>query len=119
MAEATLTDLTNRLDRLERANRRWKVVGSIVAATLATVTVLNLVLLVGTTRSLVRAITGTESAEQDAESEEAAVEEKIVAKRFILVDDDGTARAVLAIRPDGTPALAFSGKDGKIVWKAP
>ncbi len=41
------------------------------------------------------------------------------ARAFVLVDDEGRPRAALAMRPDGTPALAFSTDDGRIIWKAP
>jgi len=50
---------------------------------------------------------------------EAAVDEEVRAHAFVLVDDEGQPRAALAMRPDGTPALAFTGPDGNITWKAP
>lgn len=114
MNALTLDALAPRLDRLERVNRRWKIIGSIVGALLALVTALNFVLLIGAARSLVRALSGSDS---DEEAE--AVEEEVRARRFVLVDEGGAVRAMLAMRPDGSVALAFSDEKGNVVWKAP
>lgn len=114
MSEPTLGILAQRLDRLERVHRRWKIIGSIVGALLALVTALNFVLLVGTARSLVRALSGA-----DSEEEAEAVEDEVRARRFVLVDEAGAVRAMLAMRPDGSVALAFSDEKGNVVWKAP
>jgi len=111
--------LIQRLDRLERSARRLRIGGAVILAILALLTVLNLLLLVGTARSLVRIVGGGDSAQDDAGSEEGDVEEEVRARAFVLVDDDGNPRAVLAVRADGTPALAFSDQGGKVIWKAP
>ena len=55
----------------------------------------------------------------EAPRPEAAVDDEVRAHAFVLVDDEGQPRAALAMRPDGTPALAFTGPDGNITWKAP
>lgn len=118
MNESTPDTLTQRFDRLERETRRWKVFGSIAAVILAAVTVVNLVLLVVTTRSLMRAMS-KEAADENTEAEETAVEEEVRAKRFVLVDDAGRLRAVLAMRAEGAVGLAFADADGNIIWRAP
>lgn len=115
MSEPTPDVLAQRLDRLERVHRRWKIIGSIVGALLALLTALNFVILVGTARSLVRALSGADSEEEETVE---AVEE-VRARRFVLVDEGGAVRAMLAMRPDGSVALAFSDEKGNVVWKAP
>jgi hypothetical protein len=55
----------------------------------------------------------------EAPGPEAAVEGEVRAHAFVLVDDEGQPRAALAMKPDGTPALAFTGADGHITWTAP
>ncbi len=112
MDDPTLDALTQRLDRLERRLRRWRILGSIAWAVLIAGNILSLLLLVEVSRQLGAAM------EEMAGADE-AVETVVVAKRFILVDDDGNPRAVLALRADGSPSLAFSDKDGKLIWKAP
>ena len=40
------------------------------------------------------------------------------AKRFVLVDPEGTVRGELKLDKDN-PALVFYGADGDVIWKAP
>lgn len=112
MTEITLDSLAARLDRLERSLRRWRAVGCVAWALLVGGVALSLLLLVGISREL-------HAPPEGAAQEDEAAEEQVVAKRFVLVDEDGSPRAALAIRADGSPGLAFSDKDGRIIWKAP
>jgi len=108
----TLDGLTRRLDHLERGLRRWRALGSLAWLLLASGTVINLVLLFGPGQQ--------EEPQQQADAdEEDTVEDKVQARSFVLVDEDGKPRALLGLRADGTPALAFSDAEGKVIWKAP
>jgi hypothetical protein len=76
--------MEERLDRLERENRRWKMIG------VSAVTVLGLALLMGATsfgRSQVK------------------VADEIRARRFTLVDDKGKVRGILGFSAIGSPTL--------------
>ena len=112
MSDDDVDALTQRLDRLERGLRRWRVFGSIAWTALAASVALIYVL-------AFHPIGDTESTADDPPSANAIVEDEVRARAFILVDDEGAPRAALAIRPDGTPALAFTSEDGRITWKAP
>ena len=72
MNEAQMDDVTQRLDRLERENRRWRLLG------ISAVTVLGLVVVMGATES--KGVKG---------------EEEIRARRIVVVDRDGKQRVVL------------------------
>jgi hypothetical protein len=109
MSDDDVDALTQRLDRLERGLRRWRILGSVAWTALAASVALIYVL-------AFHPIGGTESGADDSP---AVVEDEVRARAFILVDDEGAPRAALAIRPDGTPALAFTSEDGRITWKAP
>ncbi len=111
MDEPTLNTLTQRLDWLERAVRRWKR-GSMVAAALAGVMLLVMLLfgwvflgrraekyIVVDRQSNVRTILGTQP--------DLSVE-------LSLYDKDGKARAVLGVMPDGQPLLAFANEEGRL-----
>lgn len=87
MREPTFDTLTQRLDRVERENRWWKVLGT------ATVAVLGLVLFLGATGS--------------------KVAEEILARRFVLMDKDGKARASLVVEDHGLPSLTFFDSEGQ------
>jgi len=93
MSESTLDVLTRRLDGLERTNQRlerecrwWKRAGLGCLAGLA-------VLMIGGAAS--RTLSTIE------------------AREFVLRDQNGTMRAALAIRPDGTPGLGLFDGRGK------
>ena len=110
MSDHDVNALTERLDRLERGLRRWRVIGSVAWTALAASVALMYVL-------AFHPIVDMEGGDESAQS--ANVEDEVRARAFILVDDEGSPRAALAIRPDGTPALAFTAEDGRITWKAP
>ena len=112
MTEPSLDVLAQRLDRMERRLRRWRIFGSLALTTLAAGVILNLALLLG--NPLQRE---TQAENEDTGEEE--IEESIRARAFFLVDEDGTPRAAMTFRADGTPALAFSDRNGKVIWKAP
>ena len=110
MTDSQMEALTRRLDRIERGLRRWRALGVIAWALLA-VSVALVCLVV------FRVPLETESS--DEPDTEDVVEDEVRARAFVLVDEEDRPRAALAMRPDGTPALAFSTSDGRIVWKAP
>ncbi|MGH7386345.1 MAG: hypothetical protein ACREKG_14300, partial [Candidatus Rokuibacteriota bacterium] len=83
MSDSTHDHLTRRLDRLERENRRLKLLGALALLGLAALTVM-----------------GQTAATQ--------VVNTIEAERFVLRDGAGNARATLGLRPDGTAALALA-----------
>ena len=112
MSDPVVEALMQRLDRMERGLRRWRVMGGIAWAALAASVALSTVL-------ALRVPVERESAEDAAPEAEDMVEDEVKARAFLLVDAEGRLRAALAMRPDGTPALAFTGADGRIVWKAP
>src|SRR5712691_11807024 len=111
--EGQIDAIVRRLERLERASRRWKVV-----ATLATAT-LGMVLLIGA-----------------GKNGKTSVPSELHAQAFVLVDRDGTplarlgwlphgawglgfydqgkkSRIVLSVEGDGSSSLSLFGKDGK------
>ena len=105
--EPTLITLIHRLDRLEKSLGRWRVLGSAAWILLAA----------GLTANFLLALEPLEPNEAQVEAD--AVEDRVQARSFVLVDDDGKPRALLGLRADGTPALAFSDSQGKVIWKAP
>lgn len=111
--EMQIDAIVRRLERLERARHRWKVV-----ATLATAT-LGMVLLIGA-----------------GQNGKTSVPSELHAQAFVLVDRDGTplarlgwlphgawglgfydqgkkSRIVLSVEGDGSSSLSLFGKDGK------
>jgi hypothetical protein len=111
MSDPTVEGLTERLDRLERGLRWWRIVGVIGWAAMAASVAFGYVLVFRPAGE-----PGGEEAQPDAQE---FVEDEVKARAFVLVDEEGRPRAALGMRPDGTPALAFSTEDGHIVWKAP
>lgn len=108
--EPTLITLIHRLDRLEKSLGRSRVLGSAAWILLAA----------GLTANVLLAREPQEPNKAQVEADEAdAVEDRVQARSFVLVDDDGNPRALLGLRADGTPALAFSDSQGKVIWKAP
>jgi hypothetical protein len=113
MDDQTVAALTQRLEALERRIRHWRRISGIAWIALAAALALNLLVLAPGLFS-----SGTPTADPDMADTD-TTEEEVRARAFVLVDDDGHPRALLGLRSDGTPALAFSDRDGKIVWKAP
>jgi len=75
--------LTRRLDRLERENRRLKFVGALALLGLGALTVMG-------------------------QTAPTSVANTLEAERFVLRDNAGNVRATLGLRPDGTAALALA-----------
>jgi len=75
--------LTRRLDRLERENRRLKLVGGLALLGMAALTVMG-------------------------QTAPTSVANTLEAERFVLRDGAGNVRATLGLRPDGTAALALA-----------
>ena len=111
MSSPDVEILMRRLDRLERGLRRWRILGGLAWTALAASIALMYVL----TFHAVEPNSETD----EAPGPDAAVGDEVRAHAFVLVDDEGQPRAALAMRPDGTPALAFTGPDGNITWTAP
>ncbi len=88
MTELSLDALTQRLNRPEKQNRNWKLLGSFALVTL------SLVLLLGAAG--------------------ASVPGEIRAKRFVVVDNDGNEVATLGQLVEGWPWLGLSPKGGKV-----
>lgn len=82
MGEPTLDMLTRRLDRLERENRRWKVLGTIAWTALTFVSL--------------------------AAANPVAVSDEVRAKRFLVIDGKGDVRGGLALLADGTMTLTLT-----------
>ena len=110
MSNPEVETLMRRLDRLERGLRRWRILGGVAWTALAASIALMYVLAFHPLEP--------NSETDEAPGPEAAVDDEVRAHAFVLVDDEGQPRAALAMRPDGTPALAFTGPDGNITWKA-
>jgi len=130
-----LADLTQRLDRLERENRRLKISGAILLLALAAVGVMGQVLpkavpkVVEAERFVLRdakgrvlAIWGTEASGTpglhlyDLNGKPRAGLAVVGADgtpRLVLADQNGKARAVLRVGADGTPALALADQNEK------
>ena len=111
--EVQIDAIVRRLERLERASHRWKVVATLAAATL------GMVLLIGA-----------------GKNGKTSVPSEFHARAFVLVDRDGTplarlgwlphgawglgfydqgkkSRIVLSVEGDGSSSLSLFGKDGK------
>ncbi len=87
MVEGTMETLTRQLDRVERQNRDWKVLGSVAIA------LLGLVFLIGATGG--------------------KIADEIRAKRFVLVDSDGKDRATLSVDNYGA-GLRITDQHGEV-----
>ena len=111
MSHPEMETLMRRLDRLERGLRRWRIFGGVAWTALAASIALVYVLAFHPIEP--------DSEPDEVPDPEAAIEDEVRAHAFVLVDDEGQPRAALAMRPDGTPALAFTGPDGHITWNAP
>ncbi len=93
--------LIERLDRLDRTNRRWKLVSGATAAALS-------VVVLGAA-----AAPRLPSLDQRVQPVGAVVDE-VRAKRFLLVDDSGKLRAVLGAATAGAVSLGLLDNDDKI-----
>jgi hypothetical protein len=93
-------DMENRLTRVERQVRRWKLVAAIGPA-------LGLVALVGQTLPSALAKSTEPLALRPIGSD------VIEGQRFVLRDTNGRPRATLAVADDGTPLLVFLDRDGE------
>lgn len=85
MNSTSLLVLVQRLDRLERESRGWRIVGITLVGVLAAV------LLMGTT--------------------EGKVADELRAKRFVLVDSKGNPRAGIILESDESATVNLYGKD--------
>ncbi len=88
MNEPTLNTLTQRLDWLERENRRLKLAGAVLVISLAAVGVMGQV-------------------------SPKAAPKVIEAERFVLRDTSGKPRATLVVAADGTSGLSLYDQNGK------
>ncbi len=89
MTDPTLDSLAQRLDRLERENRRLKLAGAILLLALVAVGAMGQVL-------------------------PKAVPKVVEAERFVLRDTKGKTRGGLGVLADGTTALAFYDQNEKV-----
>jgi hypothetical protein len=87
MQEYTLEILMQRVQKLEREIRRWRRCGAV-------------------------ALTGVTAALLMGQAPPPPVPKVVEAQRFVLRDESGDARAVLAVGPDGTVGLGLHDKGG-------
>ncbi len=84
-------DLTTRMERLERASRRWKLVGLMGLASIAAVVLMG-------------------------QAAVPAVSDEVRTRKLVIVDDEGRPRAVLAAEKDGvTLSLADEAGTNRVV----
>ena len=136
MKEPTLDTLTQRLDRLERQNRRLKVASGAVLFGIAAILLMGQGSspIVEAERFLVRDPTtgkfrGALSVLQDGSVglSISAPDGKSLSLSanasgnvgLTLYDKQGKLRAELVTGVDGAPALALRDQGGKVIWKAP
>ncbi len=117
MSEPILNTLTQRLDRLERENRRLKLVGAILLVALAAVGAMGQVLpkavpkVVEAEQFIVRDTKGKIRASLDVVSGVPGLD---------LLDQNEKTRARLAVAAgDGAPNLDLFDRDGQAIWEAP
>lgn len=103
MNDAKLADLARRLERLETANRRWKRLGMLSLAGLATVLAMS--------QGVPRAVATAPEPPLPLPRKAADVVE---AHQFVLRDKSGVIRATLAMSKDGEPVLMFLDPDERI-----
>jgi len=87
--------ILQRLEQVERDNRRLKRLSHLLLAGLA--------ILLGLTTSLLVVFA----------RQSVATAEVVQAKRFVLRDDEGLIRAVLGMQPDGSSRFALQDRDGQ------
>jgi len=88
MNEPTMNNMAQRIDRLERGNRRMKRIGAVVLVGVATVFLMG-------------------------QAKPSKVAKVIEAEKFILRDKNGIVRASLTIGENGVTALGFTDEEGK------
>jgi hypothetical protein len=100
--------ITQRVERLERQNRRFKVTGSLVGAVVAAVAIL------GQARSTDRVIEAQRFVIKDSSNRPRGVLAALSDGSVLsLYDRDGRGRASLTVAGDGTARLGFFDKGGK------
>ncbi|MFQ5804651.1 MAG: hypothetical protein ACE5JQ_17315 [Candidatus Methylomirabilales bacterium] len=124
MNEPTMDTLAQRLDRVERENRRLKRAGVVALAVIVAVVLMGQAtwklappgkpgkvvgaeqFIVHDARGGVRAVLGT-------------LPDGTV--KLVLYDrgNPGETRIILSAGPEASPALSFSDKAGKVIWSAP
>jgi hypothetical protein len=110
MAEPTLDALTRRLDRLERENRRLKVVGVLALLGLVSVALMGQAVL--SDAPIVEAQTFY------VRDRVGKVRATLGADGLSIMDASGAARVVVSGTSD-PPGLNLRDKAGAVVWKAP
>ncbi|MGH9740138.1 MAG: hypothetical protein ACRD4X_16380 [Candidatus Acidiferrales bacterium] len=93
-------ELAERVGRLERQNRFWKIGGIAAIAALAV------------------SLTATLWAQERVfprGAERALRVQTVESEHFVLKDADGTTRGEFAVTPTG-PVLELLGPDGKVIW---
>jgi hypothetical protein len=116
MEEMPGDQIVQRLTRLERGLRRWRALGAVAWLLLAAGLALNTTLLLKAMSASDAEVGGPGDNEEPPWVSE---QDEVRSHAFVLVDSDGRPRAALAFRPDGTPALAFTDGDGRLIWTAP
>jgi len=124
MAEPTIETLARRLDRVERENRRMKMVGAVALAVIVAVVLMGQAAsklappgkpgkIVGAEQFIVHDARGGVRAELGTLPNGTV--------RLVLYDrgNPGETRVILSAGPDRSPALSFSDKAGKVIWSAP
>jgi hypothetical protein len=95
-SDAKLEVLVERIEKLERQNRFWRLGGLLAALLIAL--------------SLAAGV----RAHQERPTIE-PVPKSIKAQAFIVTDDDGTTRGALTVK-NGVPLLELYNADGKVTW---
>lgn len=114
MEEQARDTLIQRLDQLERDNRRLRLAGALTIAGMITWALMGQAVgsspIVEAQRVILRDSAGKVRASFGLGGDGSPL--------LGLNDGDGATRVVLGVF-NGKPELTFSGSDGKVVWKAP
>ncbi len=124
MDDATIETLERRLDRVERENRWLKQAGVVALAVIAAIVLMGQATwklappgkpgkVVGAEQFIVHDARGGVRAELGTLPNGTV--------RLILYDrgNPGETRVILSAGPETSPALSFSDKAGKVIWRAP
>ncbi len=124
MNEPTMEALARRLDRVERENRRLKRSGVVALAVIAAIVLMGQAAsklappgkpgkIVGAEQFIVHDARGGVRAELGTLPNGTV--------RLVLYDrgNPGETRVILSAGPENSPALSFSDKAGKVIWRAP
>ncbi len=110
MTEPTLDTLTQRLDRLERENRRLKVAGAILLLALAAVGAMGQM----TPRAVPKVVEAERFVLRDTKGNILAIMgTEASGTSLSLYDQKGKPRAWLGVTADGAPVLALFDQNGK------